>query len=245
MADAEGPGSSERAWLLVCSCALAGIAVLTGKTAVEAGDAFAIGFPAALIAAALAVGCGWLRLRHLPWVWLVANAYGAAMWKDLMQLPDGLRQGVIVMLVLAALGLLVAALVAHSSSRVAKVFLVLAVVGGAALSWFAPHVGSGVWVWRHETSLLQQAHVELVGSFEGIWANRWGGGDIVADRRDSPLQRVAFYWSEQPWRPYIKREPVGVVYDPTGAIRDPACSHQFLGGARVWHLFGPWYRFAP
>jgi hypothetical protein len=36
----------------------------------------------------------------------------------------------------------------------------------------------------------------------------------------------------------------GIVYDPTGEVARAEKSRGWLYGARAWHLFGPWYRFA-
>lgn len=243
MTAVEGPGSRERAWLLVCSSAIVGFAVLTGVAVVQAGDAFAIGFTIVLIAAAVAVACGRLRLRHLPWVWLVANAYGAALWKDLSELPDPVIHTTTVLWVLAALALLVVVVVA-SASRAASVIGALAVFTGAASHSLGPHVSAYMWVWRHEASLLAQANAEIARE-TAMWSNAKGKRRVklVHPRgpwTDASATRVTFHWFDSLDRVdsagtqhYTVRY---IIYDPTG---DP--TPVVVDGSSASHLFGPWY----
>lgn len=172
------------------------------------------------------------KCQHLATLWLVANCAIIAFWPGSPMSWFPLSALAALIWPVAALGFLVASLAWRVPLR-RRMVAVATVLAGAAIGWKSQRLGPLFHVWWRQDSYLAQARAALAHPSP---PPECGPGWIEVDHSDSPPVRTAFFWFA------AHGDVDGIVYDPAGKVATG--QQQWLYGARAWHLFGPWYRFA-
>ena len=170
--------------------------------------------------------------QHFASLWLLANCAVIVFW------PASLMHWFLIVGVamlawpVMALILLVASLTWPVVLR-RRMIALATVLAGIAVGWQSPHLGATFHVWWRQDFYLEHARSALAHPPP---RGDCGPGWFEVDHSDSPPVRAAVFCFA------AHGDVDGFVYDPTAKV---ATGRQgWLYGARAWHLFGPWYRFA-
>lgn len=175
----------------------------------------------------------------LPALWLVANCADVAtprdLWIDIVLSPCCLVLFVAEKLYYPAAATLILMSLRYAPHWRSRLLAVALIAAGVLLGWNRAYLGGCFNIWRQESSLLARIHAAMQAPPRDSYPHV---GDIAVDRSDDPPVRAAVYWQA------IHGKCFGAIYDPTGAVLDPAKTRRWLYDSEAWPLYGPWYGFS-